>query len=794
MNYQWILLAFFLVAVISGTMKALKRDMLRNLLRLGSVVVAFLITFFLQMGGAFQGIVVSIAEALDLAAMMADFAFATDLVIALVGTVVSAIVFVPVFFLVMGILRIIIFVVLKIVAKKADKAPVAVSEEAQEPEKTDAVEEKADAVEEKADAVEANAAAEVENDTDAAELTEKAEEKEAAEGEEKTDAAAKAEEEAPADAEPEEKHKKKKPIFYKEKAWKRAISVAAGIIGGILTLSVTLLPVFYTMSLVSTAAHAAENTDASDSQIYQMAEVVDTYIVAPYEDSFVGGFYDVFGLSDLMCYTAKLGGKIELDNGTVAYADDTVKSILSHGLSAASQITSQNSECATVKEDINAIITDPALSSIVSDLLMGYIADMEIEEPAEDDLMGGLLNNFMTYYKEADKATIEKDLAALGNTIGVLAEKGVVAKLLEEDADFEELLADEEMLGDVVSAISGLSAFGPTIEGAFELGIGILGDTLQIPEDDAVAYENFMDDLLTQMQKSSSTAFNMNTIRYFIVKCEERNVRVASNNGVSGYSQFNAYVTHWKRVQSAFAHASEDQSYGYFTIEINGKWYLYDESAKKIVIYSAENEATYKDKISPVAGIINALTQRSTTKRLTKENVYTILNAYVASANDQVSVALANRILDKDNFVSKAATVEKMLAATDFTDWTDEEKAIDSKLCVSIIMKLLTLMDNLGNLNYAEDLDIAIDMLDQFTLLGETMDMMKETSCIKDLPPLLIEGIVKNEVFADFMKPSIAFQINSIVENNNRTYAECMNQIAGIISWAINSFGSTMGG
>ncbi|MBO7170338.1 MAG: hypothetical protein J6W28_04080 [Clostridia bacterium] len=247
-------------------------------------------------------------------------------------------------------------------------------------------------------------------------------------------------------------------------------------------------------------------------------------------------------------------------------------------------------------------------------------------------------------------------------------------------------------------------------------------------------------------------------------------------------------MAHWEKVQSAFAHASEDRSYGYFTIEINGEWYVYDKNDKTIRLYTEELK-DYKDKISPIAGIINALTSRSTNKRLTRDNLYTILTAYVASATDPVSVELANRILAKENFVSRAVTVEKMLAATDFTDWTEEERAEDSRLCVSIIVKLVGLMDHLSSFESEEGIEGAMDMLDEFHLLGETMDTMQETSCIKNLPPLLLEAVVKHEIFEAYMKPSIAFQINDIVENNEKTYAACMDQIAGVLKWAVNSFG-----
>ena len=764
MDFQWILLAFFLIAVISGVMKALKRDMLKNLLMLASVVVAFFITFFLQLGGTFQGITTAIAEIFDLTKILGDFAIAEPVLVAIGATVASTFMFVTVFSVLLLILRILVHILLMIFVKKADST---------------VAEAKADA-EVKADA---EADSEAEEDTDA---------EAKAEANDEADAGAEVLESAEAPVE--KKKKKRKPIFYKEELWKRIVSVSSGVIGGILTLSVLLMPIFYLMGVASTATHATDGLDADDSKIYKVAEVVDAYVVAPYEKSFVGAFYDGVALSDLMSYTAKLGGKIELADGNTAYADDTLKNVVSHGVSAMTQITSAKSKCATVRTDVNAIVSDPVVSSLAADLLTELLHGMEIEAVEEDDLLGGLVNNFLEYYKAADKATIQKDLLTVGNTAGVLAEEQILGRLLSESMKIEELLEHKETLGDIVEAISGLSAFGPTLEGAFELGVDIMGETLKIPATDAEAYESFMEDLLTQMQKTSSTSFDINTIRYYIVKCQQNGVKVSSSNGIKGHSQFVAYVAHWERVQSAFSHASEDKSYGYFTIEINGQWYVYDKNEKYIYLFDEAHSADYKDKASPVAGLINALTLYSTEKRLTRDNLYTILTSYTASATDTVSVALANRILAKDAFTSNAVTVEKMLAATDFKDWSDADKAKDSRLCVDIIVDLLSLMDHLASLDGLQGVEEAADLLGEFTLLGEIMDTMKETSCISGLPALLIEGVVKNEAFTAFLKPSTAFQINNIVENNNKTYAECMDQIAGILKWAINSLGGSLGG
>ena len=809
MDLSWILLALFLVALIWGMSKSLTRSVVKNAMRLGTVVVAFLITFGLQLGGVLQNAITAVVDIFDIGSLLPGFEGAVDLINGLASTVVSPILFGLVFFIILVVLRIIVHFVAgavdKAIAKKAEpvteSTPVEETPAVEEAPAVEAVEEAP--VEETATEESAEEAAEEKAEgeaTESAECDAPADEVVVEAAEEATVEEAPAEEPAKveeAPAQPEKpvkakKEKKKKKGLYPECAWKRAISIATGAISGLLILAVFLMPIFYIMSLAGTATGAIDGSDADDSQIYQIVDIVDEYVVDPYEGGFVASFYKALGLSDLMNFTTKAGGKLTLSDGSVVYADDVLKGLISHGVSAAAQITSAKSECEDVKGDVNAIINDPVVSSILADVVMTLIADLELDPAAGEDLMAGLIENFVGHYKNADKATIEKDLSALGSAVGVLAEERILAALIGGNVDLEVMLEDEETLGDVVEAISGLSAFGPTIEGAFGLGIDILGETLMIPANDAEAYEIFMDDLLNQMVKSENVKFDSSTIKYYVYNVATQGKKVASTNGIKGHSMFVSYVAHWEKVQAAFAHASEDKSYGYFTIEINGKWYVYDKDNRVIVEYNAETEATYKDKISPVAGIINALTLKSTTSKLTRDNLYTILNAYVASATDEVSLEVANRILAKENFVSNAVTIEKLQAATDFKDWTDEEKATDSRLCVSIIMDLLGIMDKLGNLGSSEGTDGALDLVDQFAVLGATMDTMKQTSCINKLPPLLIEGLVKNEMLSQFMKPSIAFQINNIVENSDKSYVDCMNQIATLIKWAISQFGGAI--
>ena len=243
MSYQWILLAMFFVAIISATVASISRSVIKNALRLGSVILAFLVAFILQLCGVFQGIVTSIVNIFDLGELLGEAESALGLVEGFISTVACPVLFITVFLLMLLIFRIVIFVVMRVFEKRAEE----------------------------------NAALE------------------AAEG---------------GESEEEQPKKKKRVIYYKECVWKKILSVSAGLVSGLLVLSVLLMPVFYTMSLATAASHAIDGSDATDSQVYKIVDVVDEHITGPYEESFVAKFYSSVGLTSLMNYTTRAGGKM----------------------------------------------------------------------------------------------------------------------------------------------------------------------------------------------------------------------------------------------------------------------------------------------------------------------------------------------------------------------------------------------------------------------------------------------------------------------------------------------------
>ena len=780
MDLSWILLAMFLVALIRGMLNATSESMVKNVLQLCSVIAAFLITLGLQAWGIFQSIsntairamINALAGSIDINGLLSSAPGAEKIVFALLSTIISILIFIIAFSLIRNTFDAIGRFVSKMSSKLRSKKEE--STEPSEPEKSQLETE--------------NSRPEIESNNESAPLLNSTSQDEPVAITEAVtevkDVVEPLAEESKAKKKKEKKPKKekveKKPTgFLADCGWKRAVSIATGAISGLLVFSIMLMPVFYVMNAAIIATDTLDDTDATDSQIYKILDIVDDYVVDSYRHSFVYGFYNAIAVDDLMNSIARMGGKITLDDGRVVYADDVLDELLTHGISAAMQLTSEKSECKDVAEDVKTVVSNPAVADVLSNLLISLIADVEIEEAEESDLIGGLVNNFIEIYKGADKATIEKDIAALGETLGVLAEKKLLVAFVSDKVDIEAVLGDREILSDTATAISGLSAFGPTVEGAFGLGVEILGETLMIPADDAAAYEIFIDDILDSMIKDKDVAFDskFNAAAYV-------NYCITEGKPINSYKALDSYVKHWKKVQAAFAHASEDKSYGSFTIEINGK--LYVEDGGYMVAYTD----AYKDKVSPIAGIINELARTSADGRLSRDDLYARLEAYLASSRASgASAELARGILDPDSFVTKSVTVEKMMASTSFDDWTDEEKRSDSRLRVDIIMDLLDLMDSLENMGDKEGVSAAYDLVDQFVALGETMDTMKKTTCINGLPELLLEGLIKHEMLAAYMKPAVVFAINDMVENNDKSYADCMSQIADQIRFAISTVG-----
>lgn len=796
MNFQWILLAFFAVSLLSGIAKAITRPMLKNVLRLICVPVAFIITFIIQACGLFQYLATLAVEKLNVASMIPGFEGALDFLVALCSTLLSPMLFVSVFLILLFVLRVLhVNLVIKYLEKRKMKKQekelaLAVKEEKKIIKEAIREDEKAahEALEEIKESGEydPNAAViegyvnrtiddyvnyEGKQDLDKDDIEELAEERVAR-----------------------EKKRKKKAGFYKEPAEKKAISLVAGAVGGFLVFGIMLMPLFYTMSLFTNITDSVDGLDVEDSIVYQVIEVADKHVISPYEESFVAQIYESLALVDLMNMTTRLGGKMVLDNGQVVYADDVLKSLAANGVAAGAQITSGHPDPDALGQNIKALTANPVLLDIISDAALVLLQDLEVPPVAdESDLIGGLTANIMNHYKNADKALIQGDLNAVSDTLVALIKTGLLTDLLAGgEPNLEAIMANEEMFGELIASMAGLSVFDPVVGGAFQGGIGMLGTTLGIPADDAAAYEIYSEHMLAAVSGDTAVSFDMDAVENFVKNCfaSGKKANTYGKTDAYGYAQFIAYVAHWSKVQSVFANASEDLSYGYFTINVEDVNYVYDASARKFADMSlAESIAKYDTKVSPLAHLIHYVAQNSSATVNTPAKVNSLLEGYLALGTAPANcTAVVESYLAPETFVSKGVTVAKMQASTDFEDWTLEEKQNDSEKCVKIIFTLMDLMGSLGTAPVAEgELAGVTAMLDQFVVIGEVMDLMMETSCLNELPPLMLEGLVKNEMLSQFITPALAHQINETVTGDpDICYADYMRSLASTLKTIVN--------
>lgn len=784
MNFQWILLALFLVFLISETVKALYKPMLKNILRLVCVPVAFVITYVIQACGLFQLAATKIIGLLNVADKLGSYADMIDYLIAFASTLLSPTLFVFVFF--------VIFYILKVVHVNlvASSIQARINKQRRNDLKKTIKQEK-----------EMVKKAIIENDKLLEEGLENGEE----DGENvfsisyrglnDDEIEALVEKRVKAD-----KETKTKTGFFAESSEHKIVSVIVGAVSGILIFGVTLMPLFYTMDILSSATESIKNSDADDSSVYQIVDVLDDNIVTPYKESFVIQFYDSTALIDLIKSSVRTSAKIELEDGSKVYADDVIRTLLTHGVSAAAQLTSQKTEYKSLGDDIKAITANPLVASILSNAISERLVGVSVPEVEEGNMVSESKADFIEHYKNASTETISEDIAFISDAVVLLAKNGMLSDILNgESVDFDSILSDEEKFAAVVEAMSGVSAFEPIMSKLIKSGIENVGESLKIAYNDAEAYDAFVESLLEVLNKYRLPSVNMSQVNSFVKGCAESESHLVFDYAAyyaNDADSFVEYLKRWSDIQNVFMNASEDKSLAYFTMEIDGQLYILDmgnisgvedvNDMKKATLTAVADEAAYGNKISPLSDLINYLICNSCSiTDINTDGLSTILTNYISSTSDSHKVCkdLAASLLNKDSFISKGVTVEKMLDSLDFEDWTREKRKNDAGLCVSIITSFLDISENIGS---SEDSDIDT-MLDQFVALGRVMDLMTKTNCMNELPPLMLEGLVKTGSIGEIMTPAIVNQIVEKVQSNeNLSYEGYMKSLSDTFKIAIS--------
>ncbi len=781
MNFQWILLALLASAMLFGTVMAGKRSMQKNALRLLCVPVAFIITFILQACGCMKPLVNFIADKVNAATLLVGFEDAMELIKAYAGTLLTPVAFMLVFFILLVLFRLLhVNLICAYINKRKERRARRELHESVEAEKErvkNAIKESEKRAEELAEEYEETGVVPEQTVEDLIYAPYRKL------GKQDIDELAKERVKL-------EKKALKKRGFFKESRENKTISLVCGAVSAFLVFGVVLMPLFYGMTYLEAAIDGIRDTDSDDSKIYKVATVVDDQVLTPFEESFVNQLYDSLALKDLMNYTVRLGGRMTVD-GRVMYADDVIKDIITHSVRAASEVMSGKSERKHIKEDIDVIVSNPVVVSTLTSVLDKVLADVDNPKPADDnDITANIKYDFLDHYKNADKELVENDLRAVSSVVDALVASGVADSLLgDEDIDIEKILGDEEAVGNILSATAELSVYEKVIPPLFVKISEMLGQALDIPENDAEAYDAFIKRLAESMADADTApsidndGFDMARVVAFAVSCEAsgKSVSECIAEGNVGSADFLAYCAHWMNVQNAFMHAAEDMSLGYPVISFGGKAYLYDLSADEpnIVLLTDENAQTYSEQTSPVYELVGFLAYMSKTTQYSEDELHILLMGYTAVATRESDKALALSMLNRETFVAKSVTVEKLKAANDFEDWTLEERKQDSKELAVIITDLMEMVETLGESSGENGSDVEA-LLDEFVVLGRAMDAMGRTSCMNELPPLLLNALVMNDKFGDIMNPLVVNSINDTVQNSGKTYEQVMTGLVNL--------------
>ena len=511
MNFQWILLALFLITMILEIAKALTRPMHKNVMNLISIPVAFLIAYILQINHVFQEVAEGVVSSLDfLVASVGEDG--VGLLSAILSTMLSPIVFVLIYNLLLFVIRLVHvnllskYIESRQMKKEKRLLKIAIKQEKELVKKA--------IIESEERAISIMEALE-EQGLDYGDIVdyEPMDEDEIEDMVEKRVR--------------KERRVKKKLGFFKESSEKRAVSFITAAVSGFLAFAIFMMPVFYTMDVLADMSDGIDRANRQDNKIYLAMEFFDKHIIDQYEGTFIYEIYDSMGLIDLMIGTVKAGGVIEL-NGETTTADRFVRDILGHTVTVVTQIMSPNPNAEALREALNGIIQQPVLFSILVNNISSIMEDVEVPEASdEEDILESIKNNILRHYKKPaepqqdqfatedeyqlaleqyknDVAAYEEmlkgDVGSLTDVIVTLVEQKLLIKLVSQEQSIDEILSDKDNIKDLLGAMSGLSVYDIVISGAFIAGVDMLAPMLGVPADNAAGYVLFRDQIISSFE------------------------------------------------------------------------------------------------------------------------------------------------------------------------------------------------------------------------------------------------------------------------------------------------------
>ena len=207
------------------------------------------------------------------------------------------------------------------------------------------------------------------------------------------------------------------------------------------------------------------------------------------------------------------------------------------------------------------------------------------------------------------------------------------------------------------------------------------------------------------------------------------------------------------------------------------------------------NATDVEGRVSPLSDLINYLIQsaglalhENSTIKFDNSWLNAKLAEYVTSENIfEASSALVNRMLaaavdeeSKKEFDYKGVTIDKITSSTHFgEEWTAEKKKADSKIIGEMIFIFIDLKDTGFELGSSDSGNLIDSMGDTLGIFGEVMDLMSDTTCLGELPSLMLEGLIKGNLLGSSIPSPVLQEIYPQNQGNEDfSYAEYMQGLS----------------
>lgn len=237
-----------------------------------------------------------------------------------------------------------------------------------------------------------------------------------------------------------------------------------GGVGGVLLSAVLLMPIFYLFSFVSTTVTCARVPCQEEVSLHTELAIIDDTFVQPYENAPAISFYHAVGLSDLMCHTADLGGRIAI-NGETLNACDSLRNILTHVPNICIYMEAWSISDAPMTADFVALADDPFLIGAIADVLgyeaKTYVANQTTSETGQNPDSSYIMEIFAKTYSNATHKEIESNIHTVFAASGILAEsnffndlaRGITPGTNDDESMTGILLSNLSYIGKLMDAL-----------------------------------------------------------------------------------------------------------------------------------------------------------------------------------------------------------------------------------------------------------------------------------------------------------------------------------------------------